>query len=205
MISYKNIDVTDILIIIFIFGSIVLDTGDNLMKLIKFLFFIPCYIYVMKTQKLYFDTYVKWMLCFVLFAGLSFTWALSAASAAYRYQTLVLNAICIYCLMVYVVNRTDRINLILKALVFAPIILEIRVALSYGLLAFADTREVTGMMSPNAIGMRAGIAVVLGTYFLLTEKKYRILYLLSLVLNTSIVLLTASRKAILFILIPLFL
>ena len=205
MLSYKTIDVTNILIFLYICGAVVLDSGDNLMRLIKVLFVIPCFAYVVKSHKVYFDTYVKWMMCFAAFAGLSFFWALSISNAAYRYQTLVLNFICIYCLLVYIRKRADRINLILKTLLFAPIILEMRVVVSYGLLAFADTRNVDGIMSPNGIGMRAGIAVVLGVYFFITEKKHRILYLLSIALNAAIMVLSASRKAILFMLIPLLL
>lgn len=202
---FKRVDTTDILILLFIFGSVVLDPGDNLLRMIKVLFVTPCILFIMKSQKIYYDTYVKWMLCFVLFAGLSFFWALSIANAAYRYQTLIINLICIYCLLVYIKNRADRIHLILNTLTFAPIILEIRVALSHGLLAFQNTRNLDGIMSSNAIGMRAGIAVVVGTYFLLHEKKHRIIYLLSMALNTAIVVLSGSRKAILFMLIPLLL
>lgn len=205
MISYKKIDLTDIFIFLFIFGSVVLDTGDNLMRAIKILFVMPCLIHISKSLKLYFDTYVKWMLSFAAFAGLSFFWAHSISNAAYRYQTLVLNLICIYCLLVYMKNRPLRINLILKTLFFAPIILEIRVVASYGLLVFADARSVDGIMSPNSIGMYAAIAVVLGSFFLVTEKKHRIIYALCIALNGVIVILSASRKAILFMLIPLLL
>lgn len=205
MVSYKKIDITDILIFIFIFGLVVLDPGNKLMSLLKVLFVIPCCVYIVNSQKLYYDTFVKWMLCFAAFAGLSFFWAISIPNAVYRYQTLVLNFICIYCLLLYIKNRADRVNIILKTLLFAPIILGTRVVLSYGLLAFADTRGVDGIMSPNAIGMRAGIAVTLGAYFFFTENKHRALYLLCLALNASIVLMSASRKAILFMLIPLLL
>lgn len=201
----RRMDVTDILILCFIFASIILEAGDSLLKLMKVLFFIPCYINILKSQKLYIDTYVKWMFCFAAFAGFSFTWAISVSSAAYRYQTLLLNMICIYCLLVYINNRADRIKLILNALTFAPVLLGMRVIISYGWLAFAATREIAGMMSPNAIGMRAGIAVVLGAYLLFTEQKHHMIYLLSIVLNTSIVVMTGSRKAIFFILIPLLL
>lgn len=205
MISYKRIDLTNLLIFLFIFGSVVLDSGDNLMKLIKVLFVIPCFIYTLRSLKLYFDTYVKWMLGFAVFAGLSIFWALSIANAVYRYQTLVLNFICIYCLLVYLRNRPARINFILKTLFFAPLILGMRVVVSYGLLAFADVRSVDGIMSPNSIGMRAAIAVVLGAFFVVIDKKHRILYLLCIALNAAIVILSASRKAILFMLIPLLL
>lgn len=205
MISDKKIGITDIFIFLFIFGSVALDTGDNLMKLIKILFVMPCLIHIGKSLKLYFDTYVKWMLSFAAFAGLSLFWALSISNATYRYQTLVLNFICIYCLLVYLNNRPLRMNLILKTLFFAPIILEIRVVASHGLLVFAEARSVEGIMSPNSIGMYAAIAVVLGTFFLVTEKKYRIVYALCIALNGAIVILSASRKAIFFMLIPLLL
>jgi len=145
------------------------------------------------------------MLSFTIFAGLSFFWAISFANAAYRYQTLVLNFICIYCLLVYLKSCPARINMILKTLCFAPLILETRVIVSYGLLAFAKVRSIDGIMSPNSIGMRAAIAVVLGTFFLVTQGKHKILYLLSIVLNVAIVILSASRKAIFFMIIPLLL
>ncbi|RJE48976.1 MULTISPECIES: O-antigen ligase [unclassified Dehalobacter] len=205
MILSNRIKIVDILIVLYIFGSIVLDPGDNLLRLIKVLLVIPCIIYIMKSQKLYLNTYVKWMLAFSIFAGLSFSWALSIDNAAYRYQTLVLNFIGIYCLLVYIKNQTDRITLILNTMVFAPMILEMRVVMSFGLLAFQDTRNLDSIMSSNLIGMRAGIAVVLGAYLFLTGKKYRIIYLFSMALNTGIVILSGSRKAILFMLIPLLL
>jgi len=203
--SLNRIKVVDILIFIYIFGSVVLDPGDNLLRLIKVLFVIPCIVYIIKSQKLYCNTYVKWMLVFAAFSGLSFFWALSISNAAYRYQTLVLNFICIYCLLVYIKNRTDSITLILNTMIFAPIVLEMRVAMAHGLLAFQDTRNLDDIMSSNLIGMRAGIAVVLGAYFFLTTKKHRIIYLVSIALNIAIVILSGSRKAILFILIPLLL
>jgi hypothetical protein len=92
----EKLDITDILIILFVFGSVVLDPGDNLLRLTKVLFIIPCIVYTLKSQKFYFDTYVKWMLGFAVFAGLSFFWAISISNAAYRYQTLVINVLCIY-------------------------------------------------------------------------------------------------------------
>jgi O-antigen ligase len=201
----KKIDITDILIVLFILGSVVLDPGDNLLRFAKVLFIIPCTVYILKSQKLYFDTYVKWMLGFAVFAGLSFFWAISITNAAYRYQTLVINLICIYCLLVYIKNRADRINLVLKTLFFAPIILEIRVIMLYGLFAFQHIRNLDGIMSSNLIGMRAGIAVVIGTYYLITEKKHRIIYLLVIWLNAMTAILSGSRKAVLFMLIPLIL
>lgn len=205
MVSDKSFGIIDILIILFTFGSVVLDSGDNLLKLIKVLFVIPCFVYVVKTLKLYFDLYVKWMLSFTIFAGLSFFWAISLANAAYRYQTLVLNFICIYCLLVYLKSCPTRINIILKTLCFAPLILETRVIVSYGLLAFANTRSLDGIMSPNSIGMRAAIAVVLGTFFLVKQGKHKALYLPSIFLNLAIVILSASRKAIFFMIVPLLL
>lgn len=199
----KRIDVVSLLIFVYIFASVVLDTGDNLLRLTKVLFVIPCLVYIVKTQKILFNTYVYWMAAFAAFAGLSFFWALSIPNAAYRYQTLVLNFICIYCLLVYIRNRDDRINLILNTMIFAPIILEMRVIMSFGLLAFLNTRNYDSIMSSNLIGMRAGIAAVLGTYFFLTAKKYKFIYLLSVPMNTGIAILTGSRKALLFILIPM--
>ena len=49
MVSDKSFGIIDILIILFTFGSVVLDSGDNLLKLIKVLFVIPCFVYVVKT------------------------------------------------------------------------------------------------------------------------------------------------------------
>lgn len=204
-IFYKKIDITDILILFFIFGSVVLDPGNNLLKLIKVLFVSPCLVCIIKTQKIYFDTYVKWMFCFTAFAGLSFFWAVSISNAAYRYQTLVINIICIYCLLQYIKNRPDRIDLILKTLLLAPIMLEMRVVMSYGLFAFQHIRNLDGIMSSNLIGMRAGIAVVLGNYFLVNEKRHRMIYLIFIALNATTAILSGSRKAILFMLIPLLL
>lgn len=201
----SKIQVTDILIFLYIFASIVLDPGNNLLKLIKILFVIPCITYTIKSQKFYFDTYTKWMMGFAVFAGLSFFWALSVSNAAYRYQTLILNFICIYCMLVYLKNQKSRIFLILNTMIFATIILEMRVVMSYGLLAFQNIRNLDGIMSSNAIGMRAGIAVVLGAYFFLEGKKHRFIYLLSIILNVAIAILSASRKAILFMIIPLLL
>lgn len=199
----KEMDLTDVLIVFFICGSVVLDPGHNLLRLLKVLFVIPCLIYIIKTHKLYYDTYSKWMLCFAAFAGLSFFWALSISNAAYRYQTLVLNFICIYCLLLYIKNRPERINLILITLLIAPLILEMRVIMSFGLFAFQHIRNMDGIMSSNLIGMRAGIAAVLGTFFFLQVKKYKIIYLLIVVLNAATAILSGSRKAILFMLIPL--
>lgn len=201
----KRIDITDILIFSFIFGSVVLDPGDNLLKSIKVLFVIPCIVSIMKTQKLYFDTFVKWMFCFAGFAGLSLFWALSISNAAYRYQTLVINFTCVYCLLVYIKDRPERINLILNTLIFAPIILEMRVVMSYGLFAFQHIRNLDGIMSSNLIGMRAGIAAVLGTYFFLNGKKHKMIYLICIALNAATAILSGSRKALLFMLIPLIL
>ncbi|MEN6461354.1 MAG: O-antigen ligase family protein, partial [Syntrophomonas sp.] len=159
----------------------------------------------MKTQKLYFDTFVKWMFCFAGFAGLSLFWALSISNAAYRYQTLVINFTCVYCLLVYIKDRPERINLILNTLIFAPIILEMRVVMSYGLFAFQHIRNLDGIMSSNLIGMRAGIAAVLGTYFFLNAKKHKMIYLICIALNAATAILSGSRKALLFMLIPLIL
>lgn len=176
-----------------------------MLKIVKVFFAGICLVHIIAKKKVYIDKYILWMMVFTFFCGLSINWAISKENAKTMLSTLILNNICIFLIINLVYEDKSRIKLIINSIIFSSIALGLRIAIEYGPFVFASGGRGggNGMMSANTIGMVASIASVLCVYCFKNQEKYRILYMIALIMNLIIMILSGSRKAILFFLIPI--
>lgn len=205
LISGKKINIVNLALIIYIFSIIVFNEGATVLKIVKVFFAGICLVHIIAKKKVYIDKYILWMMVFTFFCGLSINWAISKENAKTMLSTLILNNICIFLIINLVYEDKSRIKLIINSIIFSSIALGLRIAIEYGPFVFASGGRGggNGMMSANTIGMVASIASVLCVYCFKNQEKYRILYMIALIMNLIIMILSGSRKAILFFLIPI--
>lgn len=205
LIKERKINLVNIVLILYIFSIIVFNEGTTIIKIVKVFFAGICLLDIIAKRKLYVDKYILWMVVFTFFCVLSVNWAISKENAKDIISTLILNNICNFFIINLIYEDKSRIKTIINCIIFSSIILGFRIAIEYGPLVFVNGSRggSNGMMSANTIGMVASISSVLCIYFLISQKKHRTLYFVALILNLIITVLSSSRKALLFLIIPL--
>ena len=205
LIKERKINLINFILILYVFSIIVFDEGTIILKIIKVIFASVCILHLLYKKKIYIDKYIIWMLIFVSFCMLSVKWALSVENAKSILSTLILNDICIFLILNLLYDDNNRIKLIINAIIFSSIILGFRIAIEYGPFIFLSGVRGggNGLASANTIGMIAAIASVLSVYELKVQNKYKVLYTTTMILNLIIMILSASRKALLYFLIPI--
>ena len=205
LIKDKKINLINVTLIIYIFSIIVFNEGTLILKIIKVLFGVISLLHLSYKKKLYIDKYVIWMIIFVSFCTVSISWAISIENAKSILSTLILNDICIFLILNLIYDDKKRILLIINSIIISSIILGVKVGIQFGPLVFFNGNRggTNGLMSANTIGMIAAIAGVLCIYIIQTQKKYKERYILACIANIVILLLSASRKALIYLFIPI--
>lgn len=205
LIKNGKINLVNLILILYVFSIIVFDEGTTILKIIKVIFAGICILHLLFKKKIYIDKYIIWMIAFATFCMLSVKWSLSVENAKEILSTLILNDICIFFILNLLYDDRNRMKLIINTIIFSSIVLGVRVAIEYGPFVFLDGARGggNGMISANTIGMIAAISSVLSIYELKVQSRHRILYVIMFILNLSIMILSASRKALLYFLIPI--
>ena len=192
----KKASLINLTLIIYILCAIITDEGATVMQMGRlYLMAVFGATFLSKHFKLKVNQYVWWLIIFLLFALLSIIWASNYAIAASMSKTLAINVLCMYALMYLIDFRRDRIKVVLKTCIIAPVLLEIRVIISGGIFAFLNAR-VSGGISGNTIGLCAAFGACMAAYFWL-QNKNKLAYGSLFVIDVLIVILSSSRKALL--------
>jgi O-antigen ligase len=97
--------------------------------------------------------------------------------------------------LVNYIDKKDKIIYLMKCFVVSGVVSSIYILLTSDFSII--TRFGNQLTNVNAVGLMIVISAVFSLYFILEEKKY--IYILFMVLNLVIILLTGSRKSLLFI------
>lgn len=201
-----KINLVNFLLVMYCFSIIVFDEGSIILKLIKIVFIFISVLVILKRGTLYVNSYMLWMIIFNLFCFLSLIWSLSHSHAIHNSKSVLLNNICLMAIMNLVLLDKRKIIIVLKTIFFSSLILGLRVALKYGVFVFASGLRggTNGVVSANTLGLTSAVAIVFG-YYLIQEKEYKYLipYILGMIINILILILSASRKAIIFVVMPM--
>ena len=201
-----NKKINSFLIVFFFFNLITFQNGTIFSKIGKLMFIIGSFIYILKTRtiNLKYKKYYAWVLTFGLFSLISTKWAVNKAFAKDGNQTVILNFICIVLLSQVISKSESWKNLVLKSLVAFPSCAIIRLVLTYGINIFKGLRNNADSYY-NAIGMFAAFGIVFGIYYILTNQDKKIRWKVLICINLMIVLISMSRKSLLFLCLPLLL
>lgn len=187
----KNTSITNCLIVLFVLSCIAFDDGMLIVQISRVA--IICAALAQFIHKRISGTvYYYWSILLACIVFVSRFWAVSPDNARTIFLTVLYNTLCFSSLTFLLYNDMKRISLSLICTTVAPLILEIRIVASGGLFAFLNTRAFGGI-SANTVGMVGtfGLFTALALYRL---NKSRI-YLLFAGINGCMALLSASRKA----------
>lgn len=190
----------DITLCIYIICAIVTDMGAVAMKAARVLLVVVWGIKILSDKKIEHTPYLLRMIAFWLFATITILWAESKSYATEMSKSLLYNVVCMFALTGLIDWRKERIDLVLKTLILSPLLLELRVISIGGVFAYMNTRMVE-TISANTVGMCAAVAACLSLYYWMQGEKYK--YGLLFVINTLIVILSASRKALIYEFLPI--
>jgi O-antigen ligase len=149
-----------------------------------------------KRKRIVFNKFLIIYLLFIIICLISSLYAINQGVALTRVRTLLL----LFVLMTSLVNYIDTFEKLRKFMiyfVYSGLIASVYILLTSD---FSQATRFAGDLGNlNAIGMIIGVSSAFCFYFILEEKKY--LYFPFLLTMLPVVLLTGSRKALLFILI----
>ena len=195
-------------ILLFLFGTIVLENGSTLMKIIKFLGVGLAIIVVIRRHYISKSTYIWWLCLYNIYACMTILWAVDTKTAVTMSKTIVLNLLCLWAYVQFVNNKEQYIKLSCKVMTILPVVAFFNLVMEHGKIAFVSLRNLEGEQSAlhNGLGLSAAFAICL--IIALRNKKnenYKSLILTTLIIimNLLVVALSGSRKAIIYLVIPL--
>lgn len=150
--------------------------------------------FLVTRRKLVFNKFLFLFLLFIIICSISIFYALDPSLALTKVRTLLL----IFLVMFSLVNHIDsyeKIEKFIKHIVYSGIIASLYI------LSTSDFSQLTRfggeLGNVNAIGMIIGISTTFCFYFIITEKKRTYIFFMVPMLST--ILLTGSRKSLLFV------
>lgn len=160
-----------------------------------FLVVAICMNFLITKRKLIFNRLLKIQLTFIILSTLSYYFAIDADTVIRKVKTLLL----IFLLMLSLINYVDsykKVRNIIISFIYSGFIVSIYIIINSDFLSL--TRLGSELGNVNAVGMIITISSIFCFYIILSEKKY---YCYGLILITMIttILLTGSRKALLFL------
>lgn len=154
---------------------------------------ILCRIILMK-KKFVFNKYLLIYLIFIVICMFSCTYSIDLLCSISEIKMLIY----IYIIMLVFVNYIDsykKIDLLLEFYIYSGVISSIYIILSSDFSNVNRYGDVLG--NENYMGLIIGFSVIDSLYMMISKKKYY--YLIYIVLMVPVILMTGSRKAIMFI------
>ena len=189
--ALKTLRVSDICLAFYAISSIAFDDGALVTQLSRIAIVAGAFTELGKNRfKL--TGYHAWLIVFASIVFLSRFWAFDVAAATSIFTTVFFNLVCLACVAFLLYQDDRRIHLVMGCMVVAPLVLEVRVILAGGFLAFLSSRSVD-TISANTVGMFSAFAVFMAFAFYREKRSFCWMYLA--LINACIALLSASRKA----------
>jgi len=190
--------VADVAIFLYVTISVIFDDGSPPVQVARVLLILGAAT-DLTTKRFTRNRIQLWQCSFVAFAALSTIWAWNTENAWAITTTLCVNGICVVVIAYLIRGDPRRVKILLLGLVIAPPLLMLRVAASYGILAFFGTRA-TDTTSANIVGMTAAFGFCLA-YLGFSERVFAARWVcgLFIALNLAVTVLSASRKALLIV------
>lgn len=148
---------------------------------------------LMLRKKIIFNYFAFVYLLFIIVCMVSGFYAINPIASVGKFQTLIL----IYILMLSLINYVDtfeKLDFIIKCFVYSGFITSVYILINADFTTL--TRFGSELGNVNAIGMIIGISTIFSLYCFLKAKNYW--YSLMILTNLIVILLTGSRKALLF-------
>lgn len=149
---------------------------------------------VMSKKKIYFNSFLLVYLLFIFFCIGSYIYAIDKVLVFNKVKTLI----SIYVVMVLLTNYIisyEKIDKILKYFIYSGVFASVYIIKNVDLSVISRYGDVLG--NQNQMALIIGVSVMLCLYMVINKKKYG--YIILMIIMVPTILLTGSRKGILFI------
>lgn len=201
--KHTQVDIAEFGIVSYIFLTMISDsTGDILTKIARIILVSllgTLYLRRLRIPKISIP-YIAWNLAFLLYCVFGCFRAFSQSYAINYTITLMYVISCNIFIVIYISLYIDKIDLVLKTMIAGALCKALLCYIQNGFLVFLNSRA-TDDISANTIGYYCAFTCVITWYYFRIEK--RILYQVCAFLSLIFVILSGSRKALLFIIIPI--
>lgn len=189
-------------LIIFLLCMIGFVNGTNISKALKVLFVflsgLAFFFNGVPKTKFY---HIRWMIAVLFLDCISYSWAYSKETAISGIKTVGLNTICVFLVVLILSAEKKLLKDVFIGISILPIFRFILVFGSYGFEIFHGLRNINGYRDYNTMGMFAAFGAVFSySYYKYILKNKSLLIVM--VINILIILLSLSRKGILYFIIP---
>ncbi len=206
-----RIDIKKFLIWIYMFGLMLFKDGDYFKAGTRLLFLggsllLFCIQPLILKRKL--NYFFVWMLLFFVSCCISLKYTISLSTSMSMISTIGLGFLTLLTLFLILQSRPSLVYFIGKWLILFPCILGIYTYGRYGIFVYINKRTLSSPINANTVGLECAIAAVLALYGLWNYKKAlkqstRIWLRIAVGLNIVFLIMTASRKAILAVVVAL--
>ena len=195
----------DFSIIAYMFSIVLWDDGQNsITSIIRLFVFGFAFIHFVSQRRFPKTAYIFYTGFFLLYGWFSYFWALKPSNTFVNALTITYIFIIDNIIMAVLIENKNNFILYCKAMFWASLLKAAMVFMKNGFFAYLNARQGEGLVNANSIGMASAIAVCLGIIILETvDPKIKILYRIGIVFSVGIIILSASRKSLLILLIPL--
>lgn len=194
---------------LFFFNMIVIPNGTTVSRIFKLAFVGLSAIYIIsKRDRFRWCGHFTWLFLFTVLSFASIYWAASREHAARGVSTIALNSVCVIMLGMVLLNVENWAGIVVPCLCILPSILLLRLLIIHGFSVFGGLRNVEGGMH-NTVGMYAGFGASFSVFYIYycgmhkrvrRAAKWWVLF----GINSLICMLTMSRKAMIYLFLPLF-
>lgn len=200
--SFK-LNLRNIIMVIYMFGLIVLENGTPFMVAVKFLLILFTAVYVISKSKLRLDRYSRWILLYCGYCILSIFWAENKDWAFYIARTIILNTLCLLSFFQLCSYDKEWMRRLLVCLSLFPLLKFALLLIEHGSNILWAIRNYD--VSVNTIGMFSGLAFTISLSCISDEKlvRYKWIWRISVFMNAFIAVISSSRKAIVFLVMPI--
>lgn len=202
----KKIDFYEVLLMVFLVGLEMFPNGSIVSKFLKlFLVFITLVLNILN-KKIYWSRYFNWILLMGCVAFLSYYWAYSKSLAIDGIKTVLLNSICLFSIFQLICFQGNWKKIVYQSLAVGPCMRFFYLLSIYGGEVFNGLRNIGIETGYNYVGMIAGLGIIFSILGMMYDEMYEIKstsWAVLVVINIVIVVLSMSRKAISYFLIPL--
>lgn len=206
-IQFKDIAILSIMLYIII--AVCFDgTGLSKLPLASYGIYLcacVCALYILLSGKLRLHSIYFYMLLFGAVLSISTLYSPARAALRNMYLYRFWTGVILMFLVCNTITTRKDIEKLLYASVIAGVMLALLVYAEYGFtnISKAEERLLDELSDINMLGVYCGFAIIIAAIFLITKKKFKLLYIAAIVVMTPFLMFTGSRKAVLLVVVGL--
>lgn len=204
MLVYGKNKLLEYAVLIYVFCSMMAgSSGDTITKIGRIVLILAFLVVNLKRIVIRRSSrfYIWWSLLFLLYAYVGCFSAYSKTYAVTFSVTLTYVVVCDIVVLLSIGMNEQLKNAVLNIIIFSATCKALLCYLQYGFLYFLTARF-TETTSANTLGYYCAFACVICFYFIGSQSGHRAVYWSLIFLNIVFITLSASRKAIIFLIIP---